>query len=36
MSIGQGMEALMAAFRKTTYFKWMAKEAIPVIDGFGI
>ena len=36
MSIDQRMEALMAAFRKTTYFKWMAKEAIPVIDGFGI
>jgi len=36
MSIDQRVEALMAAFRKTTYFKWMAKEAIPVIDGFGI
>jgi mannose-6-phosphate isomerase-like protein (cupin superfamily) len=36
MSIDQRVEALMAAFRKTTYFKWMTKEAIPVVDGFGI
>ena len=36
MSIDQRVEALMAAFRKTTYFKWMAKETIPVIHGFGI
>lgn len=36
MSIDQRIEAMMAAFRKTTYFKWMAKEAIPVVDGFGV
>ncbi|MBM2804298.1 MAG: Cupin protein [Deltaproteobacteria bacterium] len=36
MSIDQRVEALMAAFRKTTYFKWMAKEAIPVVGGFGV
>ena len=36
MSIDQRVEALMAAFRKTTYFRWMAEQAIPVIDGFGV
>ena len=36
MSIDQRIEALMAAFRKTTYFKWMAEERIPVVDGFGV
>ncbi len=30
------IEALMAAFRKTTYFRWMAKEGIPVVDGYGV
>ena len=30
------IEALMAAFRKTTYFRWMAKEGIPMIDGYGV
>ena len=30
------IEALMAAFHKTTYFRWMAKEAIPVVDGYGV
>ena len=27
---------LMAAFQKTTYFKWMADQRIPVIDGYGV
>ena len=27
---------LMAAFQKTTYFKWMAGQRIPVIDGYGV
>lgn len=36
MSIDQRVEALMAAFRKTTYFRWMARQSIPVIDGFGV
>lgn len=26
----------MSAFRKTTYFRWMAKEGIPVVDGYGV
>lgn len=36
MFIDQRVEALMAAFRKTTYFRWMAAQAIPVVDGFGV
>ena len=36
MSIDQRVEALMAAFRKTTYFKWAAKQGLPVVDGFGV
>ncbi len=27
---------LMAAFQKTTYFKWMAGQRIPIIDGYGV
>jgi oxalate decarboxylase/phosphoglucose isomerase-like protein (cupin superfamily) len=30
------LSALMAAFRKTAYFKWMARQGIPVIDGYGV
>lgn len=26
----------MAAFQKTAYFKWMARQDIPVIDGYGV
>jgi oxalate decarboxylase/phosphoglucose isomerase-like protein (cupin superfamily) len=26
----------MAAFQKTAYFKWMASQGIPVIDGYGV
>jgi oxalate decarboxylase/phosphoglucose isomerase-like protein (cupin superfamily) len=26
----------MAAFQKTAYFQWMARQGIPVIDGYGI
>ena len=36
MSIDQRVEALMAAFRKTTYFRWMAQQAIPIVDGVGV
>src|SRR5262245_32275364 len=36
MSIDGRVAVLMAAFRKTTYFKWMAEQAIPIIDGFGV
>ncbi|HTF93257.1 MAG TPA: hypothetical protein VK632_09425, partial [Verrucomicrobiae bacterium] len=36
MSVDQRIEALMAAFRKTTYFRWMAQQGIPVVDGFGV
>jgi oxalate decarboxylase/phosphoglucose isomerase-like protein (cupin superfamily) len=32
----QRLDALMAAFAKTTYFKWMAAQGIPVVDGYGI
>lgn len=28
--------ALMAAFRKTAYFKWMARQGIPIIEGYGV
>ena len=30
------IDALMAAFQKTTYFKWMARQNIPIIDGYGV
>ena len=36
MAQNQGIEALMAALRKTTYFRWMAKQGVPVIDGYGV
>jgi oxalate decarboxylase/phosphoglucose isomerase-like protein (cupin superfamily) len=26
----------MAAFQKTAYFQWMARQGIPVMDGYGI
>ena len=35
MSQDDRIKALMAAFHKTTYFKWMASQNIPVIDGYG-
>jgi oxalate decarboxylase/phosphoglucose isomerase-like protein (cupin superfamily) len=36
MSQDEGLKLLMAAFAKTTYFKWMARQGIPVIDGYGL
>jgi oxalate decarboxylase/phosphoglucose isomerase-like protein (cupin superfamily) len=30
------VSALMAAFQKTTYFRWMARQGIPIIDGYGV
>src|ERR1041384_6671332 len=36
MSQQERIEALMAAFRKTAYFKWMAREVIPVVDVYGV
>jgi oxalate decarboxylase/phosphoglucose isomerase-like protein (cupin superfamily) len=28
--------ALMAAFQKTAYFRWMSGQGIPIIDGYGV
>src|SRR5258705_5766779 len=36
MSQDERIKALMAAFHKTTYFKWMASQNIPLIDGYGL
>ena len=36
MSQDERVQALMAAFQKTAYFKWMASQGIPVIDGYGV
>jgi oxalate decarboxylase/phosphoglucose isomerase-like protein (cupin superfamily) len=36
MSLDDRMRGLMAAFQKTAYFQWMARQGIPVIDGYGI
>ena len=30
------VKALMAAFQKTAYFKWMASQGVPVVDGYGV
>ncbi len=30
------MSALMAAFDKTAYVKWMKREGIPIVEGFGV
>jgi oxalate decarboxylase/phosphoglucose isomerase-like protein (cupin superfamily) len=36
MSLDDRVRDLMAAFQKTAYFQWMARQKIPVIDGYGI
>src|SRR5215470_9930026 len=36
MSLDAQVRALMAAFQKTAYFQWMARQRIPIIDGYGI
>jgi hypothetical protein len=36
MSQDNRVKGLMAAFQKTAYFRWMAHQGVPVIDGYGI
>lgn len=36
MSQDERIKALMSGFQKTTYFKWMAGQGIPVVDGYGV
>ncbi|NIO06879.1 MAG: cupin domain-containing protein, partial [Deltaproteobacteria bacterium] len=36
MALDPQMEKLMAAFRKTTYFKWMGEEGLPIVEGHGV
>jgi len=36
MSRDDRVKDLMAAFQKTAYFQWMARQGIPVIDGYGV
>jgi oxalate decarboxylase/phosphoglucose isomerase-like protein (cupin superfamily) len=36
MSLDDRVRDLMAAFQKTAYFQWMARQGIPVMDGYGI
>ena len=36
MSQDERISALMAAFHKTAYFKWMARQNIPIVDGYGV
>ena len=36
MSRDARVRDLMAAFKKTAYFQWVACQGIPVIDGYGV
>jgi oxalate decarboxylase/phosphoglucose isomerase-like protein (cupin superfamily) len=36
MGQDERVKALMTGFQKTTYFKWMASQGIPVVDGYGV
>ena len=36
MSLDERVNALMSGFKKTTYFQWMDRQGIPVIDGYGL
>jgi oxalate decarboxylase/phosphoglucose isomerase-like protein (cupin superfamily) len=36
MGQDERVKALMPGFQKTTYFKWMAGQGIPVVDGYGV
>ena len=36
MSQDERVKILMAAFQKTAYFQWMARQGIPVVDGYGV
>jgi oxalate decarboxylase/phosphoglucose isomerase-like protein (cupin superfamily) len=36
MAQDERVKALMTGFQKTTYFKWMANQGLPVVDGYGV
>jgi len=36
MAVDKRMEKLMEANRKTSYFKWMAAEGLPIVEGHGV
>jgi oxalate decarboxylase/phosphoglucose isomerase-like protein (cupin superfamily) len=36
MARDQRVSVLMEAFEKTAYFRWMRKQGIPVIEGYGL
>jgi oxalate decarboxylase/phosphoglucose isomerase-like protein (cupin superfamily) len=36
MAQDERVRALMAAFQKTAYFKWMERQDLPIIDGYGV
>src|ERR1041385_4268244 len=36
MPQNEAVENLMVAFEKTAYFRWMRRQGIPVIDGYGV
>jgi oxalate decarboxylase/phosphoglucose isomerase-like protein (cupin superfamily) len=36
MGQDERVKALITGFQKTTYFKWMASQGIPVVDGYGV
>jgi oxalate decarboxylase/phosphoglucose isomerase-like protein (cupin superfamily) len=36
MSLDERVKDLMAAFQKTAYFRWMKKQGIPIVEGYGL
>ena len=36
MSRDERVKDLMAAFEKTTYFQWMKRQGIPIVEGYGL
>jgi oxalate decarboxylase/phosphoglucose isomerase-like protein (cupin superfamily) len=36
MTQDERVRDLMAAFEKTAYFRWMRRQGIPVVDGYGL
>ena len=36
MAQDERLNVLMTAFQKTAYFRWMARQGIPIIDGYGV
>jgi oxalate decarboxylase/phosphoglucose isomerase-like protein (cupin superfamily) len=36
MSRDERVKDLMAAFEKTTYFQWMKRQGIPIVEGYGM